>query len=61
MTPCGNMYAIEFEDGSLTQGNSRDDVLVMAADLRACMDDKHPSRYVARWTGEETIAITVVG
>lgn len=53
----GRYYAIEFEDGQVTQGLNRPNALVMAADLRACVDERSADYYYAKWLDDGRISV----
>lgn len=59
VTRDGRFYLVEFADGQMTQGRNRAEVLVMAADLLACCDERSPSHYWARWAGEDAVEVLV--
>lgn len=51
----GRWLVILFDDGHATQGKDRADALLMAADLRATIDNRDPSAYWSRWAGKTEI------
>ena len=56
----GRWYILTFSDGEMTQARTRLEALHMAADLRACLDDRLSTNYYAKWHGDDVISVVVV-